>query len=69
MTKKVSSSAWVYSGGAEAVEVHFSSGVVTFTKGAPVDCDQDQAEVLGGNPEFAQASAAPTPKPTDEEAK
>ena len=67
MTKKVSSSAWVYLGGAEAVEVHFSSGVVTFTQGAPVDCDKEQAEVLAGNTDFAPASTARAPPPIDEE--
>jgi hypothetical protein len=62
---KMAAGTWSYTGGADAVEVHFPNGRVTFPRGEAVQVDAEQAAVLADHPEF-KSSTAPKPTPTEE---
>ena len=58
---KTAGSTYQYTGGADAVELHFPNGVVTFARGESVEVDAVQAAVLADHPEFKEATAKTTP--------
>jgi hypothetical protein len=63
---KTAAGSWSYTGGAEAVEVHFPNGIVTFARGEAVSVDAEQAATLADHPEFESTTAAPKTTPNEE---
>ena len=70
-TKPTATKLVTYSGGLDAVTLHFLSGhVVTFPNGTPVEVCAEDASALSDHPDFTaptKAASTPTTNPSKED--